>query len=172
VTALLALGFVISSIQAPTGPSAGELAAMKKLDFLVGKWEGTGTMMFGPSQKESFKGSETVQRKLQGKALLVEGKFTDAEGGAVVHETLAVITYDEAAKKYRFQTHLFNRPSGEFELHVTENGFWWEIEVPGSPKVKFTMTLSEQGDWVEIGEVTLPNVQVIKTLEMKLKKVG
>ena len=156
--------------QMAAGPTPGELDAMKKLDFLVGRWEGEGVSMRGPT-KETSKGGETIQRKLQGKALLVEGLFKDPTTGKVVHETLATITYDEKSKEYRFDTHLFNAPSATHVLHAVENGFWWQIQTPDNgPLVKFTMKL-DKGDWYEIGEVLVPGQPPLKFLEMRLEKV-
>jgi hypothetical protein len=154
--------------QMAQGPTAGELEAMKKLDFLVGTWEGEGWMML-PEGREVFKGTETVQKKLQGKALLVEGRFADPKDGTVVHETLAIVTFDEAKRKYVFQTYLFNRPGGVFDLVVKPNGFSWVIDVPNVPRTDYEMNLVN-GEWVEKGVVTLPNGQKHEFLEMRLKK--
>lgn len=167
---LAAVTLALFAQQHATGPSQAELDAMKKLDFLVGSWKGTGSMMEGPGKNQAYTGSESVQRKLQGKALLVEGLFTGTDSKAVVHETLAVITYDAAAKKYRFQTHLFNQPSAEHELHVVDNGFWWELKPSPGVTVKFTMKLTDKGEWNEIGEVTVPGRSPMKILEMTLAK--
>jgi hypothetical protein len=170
---LPAIALVLFAQRPSAGPSTEELAAMAKLDFLVGSWSGTGFSMTGPGQSVNYTGSETVQKKLQGKALLVEGKFTNPETKAVVHETLAVITYDVPNKNYRFQAHLFNQPSSEFELHVVEKGFWWEIVREGAPKIKFTMTITDKGEWLESGEVTIAgNDKPLKFMEMKLTKGG
>jgi len=170
------LTFVAASIlalaplqQPQAGPSAAELAAMKKLHFLVGKWEGTGWMQMGPQRQEA-KGSEHVQVKLQGKALLVEGLFADVANGKVVHETMAVITYDEKASKYRFNTYLYNRPNAEYELSLKDNGVAWQMKVGEGSFVDFTMGI-DKGDWLEIGEVTMPGRPKMKFLEMRLKKV-
>ncbi|MEO7453390.1 MAG: hypothetical protein ABIV13_01350 [Fimbriimonadales bacterium] len=154
--------------QFPQGPSAVELEAMKKLDFMVGNWEGVGWMML-PEGREVFKGTENVQKKLQGKALLIEGKFADTKDGRIVHETMAIVTYDEAKKKYVFQTYLFNRPGGVFDLNVKPNGFTWAIDVPNVTRADYDMNLVN-GEWVEKGSVTLPNGQKHEFLEMRLKK--
>jgi hypothetical protein len=155
--------------QLSSGPSQAEIEAMKKLDFLVGKWEGEGWMTPGPGAKEVYKGSETVQKKLQGKAVLIEGKFTDS-AGKVVHETLAVVTFDEKEKKYRFRTYLFNRPEGEYELHLANNGFWWEVASPNGPTVRFDMVVTAEGAWRETGTVNIPGRDPMQILEMVLKK--
>lgn len=154
--------------QVAQGPTAGELEAMKKLDFLVGNWEGQGWMLH-PGGREVFNGTETVQKKLQGKALLIEGKFVDPKDGRVVHETLAVLTYNEQSKKYVLQTHLFNRPSGVFDVIVKPNGFSWTIAMDGIPRTDYDMNVVN-GEWVEKGVVSLPNGQKHEFLEMRLKK--
>ena len=141
---------------------------MKKLHFLVGKWEGTGWIQMGPQRQES-KGSENVQVKLQGKALLVEGLFADVVSNKVVHETLAVITYDEKAEKYRFNTYLYNRPNAEYDLTLKDNGFSWQMKAGEGVSIDFTMSI-DKGDWLEIGEATVPGRPKMKFLEMRLKK--
>src|SRR5688572_12009333 len=159
---------VLLAPQFAQGPSAAEIEAMRKLDFMVGSWEGEGWMMM-PGGREVFKGTETVQKKLQGKAILVEGRFVDPKDGRVVHETLAIITYNEPAKKYVFQTYLFNRPGGVFDLAVKPNGFSWAIVMDGVPRTDYDMNVVN-GEWVEKGVVTLPNGQKHEFLEMRLKK--
>lgn len=77
--------------------------AMKKLELWAGKWEGSGWMQQG-SVKETFTGTENVQRKIDGLAMLVEGKFTNKEN-VVIHETLAVVSYNPKTKNYDFNTY-------------------------------------------------------------------
>ena len=168
---LLPILAAIFFIQGPPadGPSPVELAAMKKLDFLAGKWKGTGETVLSPTEKHKFAGGEEIKTKLHGKALLVEGLFKD-ETGKVAHETLAIITYDAEHKIYRFNTYLFNRPGGEYELHVEEKGFWWEMVNPGGPTIRFTMKITEKGDWNEVGELRMEGRPAFKFFEMNLTK--
>ena len=49
---------------------------MKKVQWLVGKWEGEGWMMFGPEEKHTFSQIETVTSKLNGLLLAIEGLGT------------------------------------------------------------------------------------------------
>lgn len=168
--AVVALTFLTSS-QEPSGPTPGELVAMKKLSFLAGKWEGDGWMRMGPGEPSQFTGSENVQVKLQGKALLVEGKFKDKTSQKVIHETLAIISFDEKSGKYRFSAYLFNRPPGEYVLEAKERGFCWGIQPPSGPKIDYTMTLTETGEWHEVGEYEMTGQGKVKFLEMRLKKL-
>jgi hypothetical protein len=162
------IALVILGGQAAQGPTPGELEAMKKFDFLVGSWEGDGRMAMPGGSTEVFKGTETVQKKLQGKALLIEGKFQD-DAGRVVHETLAVLTYNEQTKKYSIETHLFNRPGGTFEVQVQPDGFKWTIEPGNGTVIKYDMKLTD-GVWVETGRVEIASREPVEFLKMTLKK--
>src|SRR5438477_10016472 len=93
--------------QAPTPPPA-QVAAIKKLDAWVGEWKGSGWAATGRDQRSEFTIVEKVQRKVGGSVLLVEGRGTkkaDAGNEVVVHEALAVVSYDGKAKRYRWQAH-------------------------------------------------------------------
>ena len=95
-------------------------AEMKKLDALVGQWSGTGWIQ-SEQGKESFAGTETVQRKIAGLALLVEGNFKNKEG-VVTHETLAVLSPNLKTKSYDFSTYLATGITGKYEYKAMEKG--------------------------------------------------
>jgi hypothetical protein len=144
-------------------------AAMAKLDYMVGDWHGTGWMDRG--ERSTFAGSERVQRKLDGLALLVEGDFAaSTDPGRSVHKTLGVIYYDPQKNVYRFDTWLAVGSHGEHELEVLDDGWRWEIEFPGGT-VRYTMRRNTKGEWFEIGERTNDNgTNWIKFFEMTLAK--
>ena len=141
---------------------------VKKLDLLVGKWEGSGWMMQGP-QKETFTGTENVQRKVDGLALLVEGKFTN-KNNVVIHETLAVVSYNPKTSIFDFNTFLASGYKGVYELRSTADGFEWFVPFPGG-KVRYTTKLSAES-WWEIGEMSRDEGKTwVKMFEMNLKRV-
>jgi hypothetical protein len=141
---------------------------MKKLDMMVGKWEGAGWMQRGPGAPETFKGGEVVQKKLDGLALLVEGKFLNKDG-KVGHETLAVLSYDAAAKGYKFKTYLATGAGGNFDLKLIEGGWQWSIEYTGM-MTRFTAKFTSD-TWLEIGEFSRDGGKTwVKNFEMTLKK--
>ena len=53
-------------------PNAAQMDEMKKVSFLVGQWKGEGWIDFGQGQRR-FIESESVQSKLGGQVLLIEG---------------------------------------------------------------------------------------------------
>ena len=166
---LLLLLVLALPVWAQTSPSVStRINEMKKLDYMVGEWKGTGWME-RPGVKETFVGTETVQSKLGGLALLVEGKFKDKDG-KVVHETLAVISYDEKTKGYNFRTYLANGTTGEHELKLIEGGWQWGFQFPQG-NVRYTFKLSDKGEWFEIGEFSQDGKTWRKFFEMTLQRV-
>ena len=148
---------------------------MRKLDFLAGEWKGEGWFQMGPGKPETYLQFERVTPKAGGKALLIEGlgnrKMPDGSAGEVVHEALALLGYDEAAKKYRFSTVTAQRGAALPWFEVTgTNAAQWGLDVPQG-KMRYTISLSETGEWVEYGEFSRDGEKWMKFMEMKLKKV-
>jgi hypothetical protein len=155
----------------PPRPEA-QIAAMAKLDYMVGNWQGTGSMKMG-ERTVTFRGGELVQKKLDGTVLLVEGSFFSkppgAEAEVPVHTTLGVISFDAKAGKYRFTTWLANGGSGERELVLLPDGWQWEASNPHGT-VRYTMRRGPNGEWVETGERTTDGKTWQPFFEMTLAK--
>lgn len=143
---------------------------MQKLDKMIGKWSGAGWIQQGPARSE-FVGTENVQRKLNGLAVLIEGRFTDKnDSSRVIHETLAVLNYNTKTGIYDFRTYLANGSNGNFTLKTTETGYDWGMDFPGS-KIIYTITIKD-GVWNEIGKMSRDDGKTwFQFFEMNLKKV-
>ncbi len=146
---------------------AAQRDAMKKLAFLVGKWEGDANVV---TQKGPVKvrQTESVQYKLDGLILLIEGTGRDPEKGNVMFQAFATVTFDDAAGVYHFRAYNDGRYL-DTELKVPENGFEWGYEA-GPAKIRFSMKLNAKGEWVETGEVTMGGGPPRKTFEMTVRK--
>jgi hypothetical protein len=146
----------VAGAQTPKAPDPSEqISKMKALDYLAGEWKGSGWIQQG-GPRQTFSGGEIVQRKLNGVALLVEGRFTSPVPGEnreiVSHETLGVISYDPQTAKYTFRAYLANGLSGEYELFVLDKGWRWGFQVPAG-EVRYTMAPDGLDRWVEVGEI-------------------
>lgn len=153
-------GFASLPLTAQGPPSKPELyrAAIDRIDFLVGEWEGSGWIMVGPGQREAFDSWERVTEALGGSALLIEGRHYDQNAGedaAPVHHALATVSWSEAEQKYRFVSSLYDRDGGSFEGLVDDQGrFVWQIEIPGRT-MRYVIGLDDRGRWVEDGEISM-----------------
>ncbi len=150
---------------------------MKKLDFLIGEWKGEAWwQMGGPNAKREYAlQHEKVTPRAGGNALLVEGigrtKKEDGSAGEIVHDALALLRWDDAAKQYRFSTAVAGRGTAEPTFEVTgPNKAVWSMDLPQG-KMRYTITLNEKGEWFEVGEYSRDGEKWSKFLEMTLVKV-
>ena len=159
-------------------PSETETAArrteVKKLDKLVGHWKGAGWIMHG-RERTNFVGTENVQRKLDGLALMFEGRFTakiPATGeDKVMHETIGVLTFNPQSKIYDFNTFLANGMSGKYDFKTVEGGWEWGFKF-SQGTMRYLIKI-ENDTWTETGEMMLTNgKEWMKFFEMTLKKVN
>ena len=142
-------------------------AEMKKLDAMIGLWKGSGWSQQG-KERETFTGTENVQRKIDGLALLVEGKFVD-KNNVVKHETLAVLSYNSTSKDYDFNTFLFNGRKGQYTLKAAGEDWQWGFSFSGGT-VRYTIKLTAD-TWHEIGEISMDEGKTWRQFfEMTLKK--
>jgi hypothetical protein len=163
----------------PPGADSGtaKRAAIEKVSFLAGEWEGTGYFEYGPGKQQRFEGVERVEPRLGGQILVFEGRHTAAEGarkGEVVHEAYAVLSWDDKARSYRFRTYTSEGRGGEFEGRVEDGAFVWTTQAPDR-QTRYTLKLDPQGRWFETGESTFggPDGKSWKKFfEMTLTKRG
>src|SRR5438552_1038046 len=117
----LLTGAALGAGQEPANVAA-QRQAMKKLDNWVGQWKGTGWFR-SADQKREFSISETVQSKLGGLALMVEGvgKAKNSKTGEeiITHNALAIVTYDAKSKSYRFSHYLNGAVPGDGVRELT-----------------------------------------------------
>ena len=156
-------------------PALAANEEMRKLDWLIGEWKGEATVQMGPGKPETALQHEKVQSKAGGKVLLIEGvgrqKLEDGSAGEIVHDAMALISWDEAKKTYRFSTFVANRPDADATLEVTgPNSASWGFQTPQG-HVRFTISKTEKGEWLEIGEYSRDAVKWTKFMDMKLQKV-
>jgi hypothetical protein len=175
VVALVALACLVpahAGAQIPDSLRTAQAAAMQRLDYMVGTWRGEGWIDYG-GRRLTFRGSEQVQRKLDGLALLVEGNFLGRAPGAErevpVHTTLAVISYAPATRRYQFDTWLASGAQGEHELLLADDGWQWEIRQPAG-RIRYVMRLTPEGEWLETGERSADGTAWRQFFEMRLRK--
>jgi hypothetical protein len=169
---LTALLLAFASPAVAVQPAASETALSARfapLGWLVGEWQGNGWMMMPNGQRETFNSREIVTRRLGGNALLVEGRHTASDDPArVVHDALAMLTWDARANAYRFRSALANGQSGDFPVEVQPNGFTWRMDLPAG-RIDYVIR-NEGGAWVERGTMTPANGEAHPIFEMRLTR--
>ena len=146
-------------------------AEMAKIAQMAGKWKGGGWILTPAGRHESHS-EETIEMRLDGRALLIEGFHTDAKSGAVNHHALAIIAWDDMRREYRFASALAAGRTGYFPARLEGKAFVWTIAVPNGPTSRFTIALDDPDKWREVGEQSRDGGQTwVKFFEMNLDRV-
>jgi hypothetical protein len=74
--------------------------AIKKLDFLVGKWAGEARLLRGPAESVELLQTEEAQYKLGGLIVVIEGVGRTTFGGQPLLQAFGVISYDDENGTY------------------------------------------------------------------------
>ncbi|MBX7106387.1 MAG: hypothetical protein K1X57_20080 [Gemmataceae bacterium] len=171
--AIIAIATLVSESHGQPPSPAAQRDAMKKLDFLVGEWKGTSWTEFVPGQRTTSAGTETVQNKLDGLLLVIEGvhRNSGSDKGDIVHHAFGVMSYEEKAKQFRFQAYTSRGQYTEAKAKVGESSLEWGFNIPRFGDVRYTVKIDDKGRWFEIGEVTQDGKEWRKFFEMKLERV-
>jgi hypothetical protein len=151
-------------------PASGQRAEMKKLDWLVGHWKGTGWIQMGPQGRTEFTQTETIQSKLDGLVLVIEGQGRSKADGSTVHIALAFVSYDERAKTFRWRAFTAEGRQTDTEAKVGTDTLEWGLEIPQRGRMRYTIKLNEKGEWFEVGEMTQDGQTWQTFLEMTLQR--
>ena len=170
LAAVLTLVAVISVFAADQPASKDvQRREMKKLEWFVGHWKGTGWIEMGPQGRREFTQTETIEAKLDGLVLVIEGLGKAKEDGATVHAALAFVSYDHRANKFRW--HAFTAEGQmDTEAKVGTDTLEWTLDIPQRGRMRYTITRNEKGEWFEIGEMIREDQTRHKFFEMTLRK--
>lgn len=148
---------------------------MRKLDWWVGEWSGNASVQMGPGKPQQAFQVEKVQSRLNGRVLLIEGlgkrKNDDGSIGDVVHDALAIVSWDEANKRYRFDAWTARDGYVQAWLELGEgHKAKWGFDIPSGGKIRYEIELTDKGEWHEVGYFSRGDMQNVKFFEMTLAK--
>lgn len=170
--AALMLAFVVTPGLAAAQPAPAAAPAadrMAPFRWLVGEWHGSGWTLAPDGSRHTFGSREIVTLRLSGNAMLVEGLHHETGNPQrVVHDAIALLTWDSRANAYRFRTALATGMGGDFPIEPTANGFNWSIDTPGG-RITYRIT-HENGEWIERGSRTGADGRAIDFFEMRLRQ--
>lgn len=152
----------------PTEATPEHLAAMKKLSFMIGEWQGESWTLMG-REKQVSTGTEVVQSKLNGTILVVEGTFKD-KAGKTVHNALGIFSFNPRSDLFRFHAFTAAGLMVEPKIAVKDQGFDWSFESAPGTRIQYRMQIDEKGEWVEKGEMTREG-KTFQFFEMRLRRV-
>ncbi|HSH91461.1 MAG TPA: hypothetical protein VK996_15855 [Ramlibacter sp.] len=166
-------------LAACTGASAqsgleAQRAAMARLAWMAGAWEGTSTIQERDGEKSSLS-HEWIRLAGGGLAVMIQGrhyrKLPDGGRGEVVLDTAGMMTYDPAAKKYRFITQLQDGRGGIHDAVMQGDTLSWRIDL-NNAHVRYDITRSARGEWSELGYFCRDGAACVPFFKMLLERKG
>jgi hypothetical protein len=143
--------------------------AMRKLEFLAGKWVGSASAQIGPGKTVNLTQTEQIEYRLDGMLLTIEGTGRDPETSKVLFNAFAVVSYDESAGEYAIRAYSDGRKI-DSKLETDGKGFAWTMSVANGMQVRHAMRLTDKGNWSETSTVKLPSGQEFTQVRMDLEK--
>ena len=158
--------------QLPRIPNVeAQRAALKKLEFLLGKWSGEASVLRGAGELVALAQTESAQFRLDGLLLEIEGVGRLKADGRVVLQALGLICFDDEAKVYRMRAFNDGRwLETEVKLADGEESISWGF-VLGEIKTSTMLRINEEGEWTELGQLTIGDGPPRKMMELKVSRV-
>jgi hypothetical protein len=157
--------------QPPRAPDLeAQRAALKKLNFLVGKWSGEARVLRGPGEPLELIQTEEAQYKLDGLILIIEGIGKTKADGQVALQALGIVSYEDEAGTYRMRAYNDGRYL-ETDLKVSENGkgITWGFRL-GDIKTSSMLRINENGEWTELTEIVIGSEPARKFMELTVSR--
>lgn len=162
-----------AALPPPSSPAiAAQVEGMRKLGFMVGRWEGDGYQLRGPGQRVDFHQTEDVRLQLSGELMTVTGNGTvPGKPEAPSFSAFAVTTFDPATGTYRWEA--FSQGSRvDTVLTVGDNQWTWGFDPAPGISVRYAATFTAD-EWHETGETSVDGGNTwMPTLDLQLRKVA
>lgn len=140
--------------QPPAPPRAPDLAAqavaLAPLQWLVGSWEGRG-WVDTPAGRQTFRQTESVEARLGGALLVVEGKGYSGVPETLAFNAFAVISHDDRAARTTFRSWTRGYVTDAIADVRPDGNLIWTMTMPGQV-IRYTITQPQPGRWREVGE--------------------
>ncbi|MEQ8532897.1 MAG: hypothetical protein RIB86_13680, partial [Imperialibacter sp.] len=94
-----------------------------------------------------------------------EGKGT-AEG-KVIHNAMAIISWNKTDNNYSFYSYLSTGRKSEFKGELIEEAFYWYP----ADNMRYIISINDKGQWYEKGEINM-GTSWFQFFEMTLDKIG
>ncbi len=156
-------------------PEQETRAAMKKLDFLIGKWKGRGTMLVR-GNRDTFTQSSSLAYKLGGSVLVMDSTMQqeNMETGQAEQTaaSMTIITYDPDSRKYRL--HVYQANGRHVAAEAVLDGprkLTWSYEHHQGGRVRYSATVTSDHRFKEVGEYSKGGKGWVRVLELRLDKI-
>jgi len=157
--------------QVPRTPDIeSQRSAMKKLEFLVGKWSGEARVFRLTNQPVELVQTEEAYYKLDGLLLIIEGIGRNRSDGKTALQALGVVSYDDETGTYRMRAYNDGRYlETELTLSDSGKGISWGFTL-GEVKTSSVLRINEKCQWTEITDITVGSQVARRFMELTVDR--
>jgi hypothetical protein len=162
---------VTSMAQPPRTPDTeAQRAALKKLDFLAGKWSGEARVQRGPGEPLELIQTEEAQYKLDGLILIIEGIGKTKGEGKLSLQAFGVVSYDDETGTYHMRAYNDGRYL-ETDVKLSEDGkgITWGFAL-GEFKTSSVLRINEKGEWTERTDIAIGSQPPRRLMELTVSR--
>lgn len=167
-----------AATEVPEAPGAAERAALQKVDFLVGDWEGEGWSVGPSGERRRFWVREIYRFRGDDELLDMEGSFgailPDGTRGPRREYGLGILYYDREADEYRMWhatngaeifTTAMNVDPATREMHYMK-------EYPEGLTGRFHLVVGTDGVWVSRFDILQPDGAWLQVMEFRMQRTA
>ena len=168
-----------SEAQTTTSEQPGQegRAAISKLDFVLGEWEGEGWSLAPSGERNRFWIKESYVYRGAKDLMDMEGRFRDIRPDGSVSPiedyALGVLFYDPESKEYRMWHYSSNGTvfTVKMDMDIKARTAQYTRKTARGDLSKFTLVVGEDGVWVSKIEYLRPDSTWFTVLEFRMKRV-
>ena len=157
--------------QLPRTPDLeAQRSAMRKLEFLAGKWAGEALIYRKPNEPIVLEQSEEARFKLDGLILQIEGVGRTKNDGRPVLQALGVISFDDEHGTYHMRAYNDGRfLESDVILLSDDNSLRWGFSL-GEIRTSSLLRINEGGEWTELAEISVGSQPARKFMELRVER--
>jgi hypothetical protein len=161
----------------PEKTGAIERAALSKLDYMIGEWEGEGWSQYGSGQRQTFWVKEYYQFRGDKDLMDMEGRsggiLPDGTKLSDSNYSLGIMYYNHQDNDYRMWH--YNSDGGVFDVKVNANiegrNGYYIIKDAGGEQKRFSISIDNDEEWISKMEVLTPANTWLQVLEFRMKRI-
>lgn len=149
--------------------AVGAASRMQQLDFMKGRWSGSGWMMTQDRKRVEFTQKEEISFDLNGTVLRISGKGWNSAGESI-HNAFAVVYFNLDTGEYGMHSFLEDGKQTLANVRLIEPGKleWW-FKPSENATIKYTLDITED-TWTEKGAYSPDGQNWFPFIEFTLKK--
>jgi hypothetical protein len=161
----------VAMTQIPRTPDVeAQRAAMKRLDFLNGKWSGEAKILVGPDAPQDLNHTESAEYKLNGLLLVIEGVGRTKSDSKPALQAFGIVSFDDESQTYHIRAFNDGRYlETEVKLAADGKGMSWGF-VLGAIRTSAVLRIDDAGHWTEQHEIMIGDQPPRKLMEVNVAR--